>query len=229
LRRLALELSQTEDREHRRLATNLHDRIGQSLNVSLMKLGALRASASGTQFAGPLEEIHRLLDQAVDDTQSLVVELSPPVLYELGLEAALEWLAEQMQEQHGLRVEVRTQGSAGPLDPDMRGILFRMVRELLFNVVKHARAQTAEVHVCWEDEVMHIEVADDGIGFNTDGLSSSLGRSDKFGLFSIRERLDSIGGQLHINSQPGRGTQVALTAPQKRTAGKNGKRLQVPS
>ena len=98
LRTLALDLSLVQERERRRIAIDLHDHIGQNLAFSKMKLGALRESVRCTSLLEPLEEIYALVVQTIEDTRSLVFELSPPVLYELGLEAGLEWLAERVQD-----------------------------------------------------------------------------------------------------------------------------------
>ena len=211
LRSLASELTLTEERERRRLATDLHDRIGQTLAVSKIKLGALGTSAASTDFAGPLDEVRELIDQTIQDTRSLTFELSLPVLYELGFKAAMEWLAEQIQEQHGVRVELESEGQVRLSDEGLRVLLFRAVQELLVNVVKHAQAHTAKVSVREDGDSIRIEVEDDGIGFEP----SKAGRNGGFGFFSVRERLRFLGGDFDVESEPGRGTRAVLVAPLK--------------
>jgi PAS domain S-box-containing protein len=216
LRSLASQLSLTEERERRRIATALHDRVGQTLAISKMKLGALQQSVSSTSLAEPLDEIYRFIEEIIRDTKSLTFELSSPILYQLGLEAAVEWLAERTQEQHGILSYFEDDGQPKPLDDDVRVLLFQAVRELLVNVAKHAQARSVKVAMRREGGYIRIIVEDDGVGFVTLPIGSQWGRIGGFGLFSIRERLDHIGGHLEVESEPGHGTRVALVAPLKR-------------
>ena len=163
-----------------------------------------------------LAEVRDLIDGAIQDTRSLTFDLSPPVLYDMGFEAGLEWLADQAREQHGIRVAYRDDGQDKPLDEDVRVLLFRAARELLLNVVKHARASEARVSVCRDDGAVRIEIADDGVGFDASEVHHRANRSSGFGLFSIRERLDFLGGTFRIESRAGGGTRVTLAAPLKR-------------
>jgi PAS domain S-box-containing protein len=214
LRLLSSELLLTEERERRQIATELHDRIGQTLAVIQIKLAELReASASNETAAKALDDIRQYIEQTIQDTRSLTFELSPPVLYELGLEAALAWLINQILEKHGLRVELKDDGRSKPLDNGCRVIMFQSARELLFNIVKHARARSATVSVRKDGNDIRIEIEDDGIGFDSSELESSGTGSRGFGMFSIRERLSPLGGHLEIKSEPGRGTHVTLVAP----------------
>jgi signal transduction histidine kinase len=213
---LASELSLAEERERRRIATILHDRISQTLAICKIKLGALRASASSTELAEPLDEIHELIDEIIQETRSLTFEVSSPILYELGLEAAVEWLVEQIQEQHGLLSHFEDDRQPKPLDDDVRVLLFQAVRELLTNVAKHAQAHNVKVSLRREDSNIKITVEDDGNGFDTSDVVSHWSRAEGFGLFSIRERLGHFGGRLEVESKPGHGTWVTLAAPLKR-------------
>jgi signal transduction histidine kinase len=218
LRSLAAELSLAEERERRRLAAGLHDRIGQALAVCAMKMDVLQRSATSPELAQELRAIGKLTDQALQATQSLTFELSPPILYDLGLEPALDWLAEQMQQQHGLEIRVRDLGGPRPLSEEVRTVLFRAVRELLFNVVKHARAGAATVTMRRTGDGICVEVKDDGMGFDASKTSSASRKTGGFGLFNIRERLAHLGGSVTIESKPGCGTLVALIAPLLRDA-----------
>lgn len=216
LQSLASELSLAEERERRRIARDLHDRIGQTLAICKIKLGALRASASSTGLAEPLDEIHELIDEIIQETRSLTFEVSSPILYELGLEAAVEWLVEQIQEQHGLLSHFEDDRQPKPLDDDVRVLLFQAVRELLTNVAKHAQAHNVKVSLRREDSNIKITVEDDGNGFDTSDVASHWSRAEGFGLFSIRERLGHLGGRLEVESKPGHGTWATLAAPLKR-------------
>ena len=212
LRSMASELSLTEERERRRLATELHDHVGQILALAQIKLGAVRESA-GNALVGPMDEIRQLVEQTIQYTRSVTFELSPPILYDLGFEAAVEWLAEMMQEQHGLRIQV--QAAKGPklLNDEIRVLLFQAVRELLVNVIKHAQASQVRISIGREAKNMFIKVEDNGVGLPVSLDAPLAGRG--FGLFSIRERLKYMGGHLEAESEPGQGTRVTLTVPLK--------------
>jgi len=213
LRSLASELLLTEERERRRIATDLHDHIGQTLVVVQMKIDSLRPPEGAAEPDGELDRISALLDEMDEGIRSLTFELSPPVLHELGLKAGVEWLAEQLHAQHGLRLEVSDDGLPKPLGGDVRTLLFRAVRELLINVVKHARAGVTRVSLSRVGHHIHAQVIDDGAGFEPPPDSIPRGSTGGFGLFSIRERMESIGGAVQIESSPGRGTRALLIAP----------------
>ena len=223
LRSLASQLSLTEERERRRIATALHDRVGQTLAICKIKLGALQESASSTDLAEPLNETRELIEEIIRDTRSLTFDLSSPILYELGLEAAVERLAEQIQDQHDILSDVEDDRQPKPLDDDVRVLLFQAVRELLVNVVKHAQARNVKVSMRRDGSDMRITVEDDGVGFYAVPIGSRWSRSEGFGLFSIRERLDYLGGHLEVESESGHGTRATLVAPLKRSETTRGK------
>lgn len=211
LRRLAIELSLTEERERRAIAADLHDHIGQTLATAKIKLGTL-AGGRG------VEEVRALVDEALRYTRSLTFELSSPLLYELGLGPAVESLAEQMEKKHGLRMEVHDEGCAGPMDDAVKVVLYKAVRELLMNAVKHACARRASVRIRQGEGSVEIVVEDDGIGFSQEAAAATA-RAGGFGLFSIREGLRHCGGGFSIRSSGGRGTQAVLRVPLKAVRG----------
>jgi signal transduction histidine kinase len=213
LRFLASQLSVIEERERRRLATDLHDSIGQTLAMAKLKMDALRSQATSAVFAHDLDDICKFLDRALQDTRSLTFELSPPVLYELGIEAALESLVERMQKVHGIQIKLLDHGGRKVLGEDTAVFCFRAVQELLINVVKHARAGKVEVSVGRDRGRIRILVADDGIGCGAAKVVSGEAWKGGFGLFSIRERLQHLGGSLKIDSKSGQGTRVTLLVP----------------
>ena len=213
LRSLASDLSLAEERERRRIATMLHDHIGQILAISKIKLGALLQSAAKDDNLAQLEEVREHVGQAIQYTRSLTFELSPPILYDLGLESALEWLTEQIKEQHGINCEFETDNKPKPVRDEIRIVLFSAVRELLMNVAKHALAQTAKVTIRRVNENIIVHVADNGTGFTVSKMNFYLDENKGFGLFSIRERLRHLSGQMDVRSAKGRGTRVILTAP----------------
>ena len=216
LRSLASELSLTEQRERRRLATDLHDSIGQVLAISKIKLDALRSTAPLSPVAGDLDEVRELIGEAIEQTRSLTFDLSPPVLYELGLSAAVEAFVEKIQKLHGIQVNFTDDSQPKPLSEDTRVLLFRAVQELLINSIKHGRANNARISTQRDGDRIRIEVEDDGIGFDVSEIDSHAKNADKFGFFSIRERLHHLGGRFEIFSKPGQGTHATLVASLKR-------------
>jgi PAS domain S-box-containing protein len=213
LRSLTSELSLTEERERRRIATDLHDYIGQKLATSKIKLGLLQKSASSKIFAKELKEIRQLIEMSIKSARSLIFELSPPTLYDLGLESALEWLTEQTYKQHGISCSFWDDKRSKPLDEDVRVFLFQAVRELLVNIAKHGEASNAEVSIRKDGNNIRIDIADDGVGFDTAKIGLYGDENGGFGLFNIRERLDYFGGSFKIESKVGQGTSVSLVAP----------------
>ncbi|NLG51641.1 MAG: response regulator, partial [Chloroflexi bacterium] len=212
LRILAAELTQAEQRERRRLAQMLHDDLQQLLAAAKLRVGAVQLRG-GKANQDVLQRISELLDQSVQLTRSLTVELSPPVI-DLGLAAALHWLEDWMQEKHGLTVEIDADERVHVASEDVRMFLFQAVRELLFNVVKHAGIRHATVEVApTPDQQVRVVVADQGIGFDPTQRQHDKTLSGGYGVFSIQERLVALGGRLEIESAPGVGTRIVLYAP----------------
>lgn len=216
LQSLASELSLTEERERRHIATDLHDHIGQCLAISQIKLKALREKVASSDFAQPFKEIQQLINQAIQYTRSLMFELSPPMLYELGLESAVEWLIEETGKRHGVTTSFQDDKYPKPLDDEVRLVLFQGVRELLVNTSKHGQANNMQVSIQKDGHNIRIDVEDDGVGFDTSKTTSYENKTGGFGLFNLRERLAYLGGSLQIGSEPGKGTRATLVAPLKR-------------
>jgi PAS domain S-box-containing protein len=220
LRGLAAEITRVEERERRAIAAQLHDQLGATLSMGKVKLGSLRQEAQGTPLAAGIEAVHALVGEAVRETRELTWELSPPVLYQLGLEAAIEWLGESFEERHGLAFRFVREGTRRDLGEERRFLVFAAVRELLLNVVKHAGADGASVRLRWLESGVEVEVSDDGRGFEEAAPAPDESRS--FGLFSIQERFDDLGGSVSIRSVPGEGTTVTLVLPYRAEAGEEG-------
>lgn len=214
LRSLATELSLAEERGRRRIAMYLHDHIGHSLAMCKIKLGLLQKSLPPIHHDGQLEEIKGVIEQVIQGVRSLTSDLSPPVLYEIGLAAAVEWLAENVSKQYGIQVTVKNTRQFKKLDGDLQILLFQSVRELLTNILKHAQAQKVKIYIRKDKEnKIRIEVKDDGVGFDTARLTSNITKNGGFGLFNIRERFNNLGGHCDIQSQPGCGTRITIIAP----------------
>lgn len=213
LRALAAGISLSEARDRRRLATDLHDHIGQTLAVAQIKLGEFKEWAAAAAMTESLGEVRQLVDQAIQSSRALIFDLSPPILYDLGFEAAVEWFGDYLGEHHGLKVAVKPDGHYQPLNHETLVLLFQMVRELMLNAARHARAYQVEVSIRRDGEFLLVQVADDGVGFDPDRLAAPREKPRGFGLFSVRERVAGLGGSLRIDSRPGRGTQVSLAVP----------------
>jgi len=220
LRGLAAELTRVEERERRTIAAQLHDQLGATLSMGKVRLGALRQQAQGTPLAAEVEAVHALVGEAVRETRALTWELSPPILYQLGLESALEWLGESFEERHGVAFRFEREGETRDLGEERRFLVFSAVRELLLNVVKHAAAGSAVVTLRWRDAEVEATVSDDGKGLEAASAPPDERRS--FGLFSIQERFDDLGGRVSVRSAPGEGTTVTLVLPYRAEAAEEG-------
>jgi CheY-like chemotaxis protein/two-component sensor histidine kinase len=194
------------------MAKLLHDHLQQLLVAAKYRVAILgRTGDDVLQQAS--REVADLLDESIAASRSLTTELSPPILHEGGLNDGLEWLARQMTDKHGLFVELTLETASPPLAEDVKVLLFESVRELLFNAVKHSRSRSASVSSRLIDGQLQVLVSDQGVGFHPDAIPPAGEAGGGFGLLSIRERLALIGGQLEIDSAPGKGSRFLLTAP----------------
>lgn len=213
LRALAAELAIAEERERRRIASGLHDQVGQMLGIAKIKLGEALAAGPVEKVAGPLAESRRLVDRAIREIRSLSFELSSPVLQELGLEAALASLAESMESRHGIPCVFEAERPSPEISEERAVLVVSAVRELLWNIVKHARARRARITMGPARERLRIAVHDDGIGFDASSALESPYREGGLGLFAVSQRMVYLGGTLEIRSTPDRGTRIVLTVP----------------
>lgn len=213
LKALAAELARAEETERSRIALELHDAVGQRLAHMRMALASLEKAPQKAPRA--IEDLRGSLDTVIQQIRSLTFRISPPVLRLVGLEAAVESLCEKFQEDYGIRFIFTRFGASRAFPEDLKGGLYRMVRELLFNAVKHAGAETVYVSVNSTEERVEISVEDNGRGFDTAELYQKEGKRNCLGLFSIRERMEYLGGSMEIDSQPGRGTCLHLSLPLK--------------
>lgn len=211
LRSLTSQLLMAEERERRRIAVELHDHIGQTLAVIKMNLDTLQGSSTASDLAKSLEPIRKLTNEAIQQTRTLMTELSPPVLYDLGFIEAMQWLTEQIQTKYGITVFLQNDHKFREIDQDIRILLFQVIRELLMNIVRHAKASKALVSLRQTGKNIHVMVKDDGIGFDVARVGNTASQNEGFGLFSIQERLRHLGGSFEIETKPGWGTCIKLT------------------
>ena len=218
LRDLASQLVAAEDSERRRLAGVLHDGVGQKLYAAKVRLGAISLAEERGRPAPGFDEVLRLLDETIEHTRDLTQELFPQILYQAGLVAGLEWLADQHRRLHGTAVEFTASRPRVEVADDVAITLFQATRELLHNVAKHARADSVQIGIALRCHEVEITVADDGVGLDPDILETYGEKHMSFGLFNIRERLEHVGGRLEIHPRRGGGTKAVVIAPARPTA-----------
>ena len=217
LKALASQLTLAEEEERRRIATDLHDDIGQTLAMTRLQLAAaIRAcDCTGSKHHGMLEEISATLLKAIQDTRQLIFELGSAAIHEIGLGAAIaEWVEEKMKNlDDEIDFDLVDNLTGDMLEEDQRVILFRNIRELLTNIIKHARARKVKIVLESVDHEIHITVQDDGIGFNPELISGEFNQEGGYGIFSIEERMADLGGRLEIDSAPHKGCSITMSLP----------------
>lgn len=216
LRALTVRLIETEEEERLRISRFVHDMIIQNLSLSRIKLAGLVARLEGIDRGGEseiLRQVQSLLDDTIDQSRSVMSDLTPPLLYEVGLSAALEELAAKFESQHGNAILVVDEGFPLDLSNPLRGLLFQSTRELIWNALKHAGPCTIRVRLGADDTTLRVVVEDDGRGFNPAVLDIHTAEAASFGLFNVRERLFGLGGNLDIRTREGDGTTASLTLP----------------
>lgn len=206
LRTLAADLAVTEERERREIAADLHDRIGQALQISKLLVSRACAAEDVDEAREILGQAEALLASAIQDTRTLIFEISPPVLYDIGLEAAFEWLAENVTSGPAV-VTYSDEGSGPPLQDTMRALVYRMTRELLMNSIKHGHATRIDITTAAVDGQLRIEVRDDGRGFDIETSPAN------FGLRNLREQVVGLGGRFELLSRPEHGTVARIWVP----------------
>jgi PAS domain S-box-containing protein len=214
LRALAVELSQAEQRERKRIANILHDHIQQLLVGARLQLNLVHQDTVSVKEKAKLKEIDSILHEIIQASRSLTIELSPPALQAAGLIGGLSWLAEHMAEMHHFTVHLQIDRSAEPETEEKRFLLFECTRELLFNTFKHSGVHEAEVTLLrMKNNQVRIMVQDNGRGFDEGWLKNHGPNDLTFGLFSIQHRLAHLGGRMKIQTAPGQGSLVSLFLP----------------
>lgn len=212
LKKLNLEISRIEEHERRRIAENLHDSLGQTLSLAYLKLSAIDGREFQTGTREKIDEIFNLLNKAIGESRELTYDLSPPILYELGLLSTFKWRLEQIEHLH----KIPTRLIEGKINLNFKNeiaiFIYRIVNELLQNVLKHARATEIILEISQKGKKSLFVVRDNGVGFNKEKRDRRQ-ISGGFGLLSIKERLDSFNGRLYLKSEPGNGTTATIEIP----------------
>jgi len=215
LRILTYQLNRAEEQERHRLARVLHDHLGQLLDLSVIKLDQMKKEKSLDNLPKRIGKLKEIILMANQYTRELVNELKPPPLYEKeDIVGLLHWLAQRMKK-YGLEIRLEDDGKPKSLSEEEHKILYQSVRELFFNIVKHADVNEAKLTLRKQNNQIQIIVDDDGKGFDLKGEKLSPTDKGGFGLFNINERIDMLGGRLVIDSEPGKGTQAILNLPLK--------------
>jgi two-component system, NarL family, sensor kinase len=211
--RLLAEVARAHEEERKRIALLIHDGPAQTLFAALRNLEAGRALAADGPpgLVDALSELERTIRQAIDETRALMVDLRPPTLDEMGLEAALQGFARQFEQRTGIRTQVVCRNLEERLPPMVEGCFYRIAQEALTNVWKHAEATQARITVELEERFCSLEIEDSGKGFDPE--AASVRERHHIGLSSLRDRAELIGGRLTVSSAPGEGTVVRVSVP----------------
>ncbi len=213
LRSMTSELNLAVEKERRRIAVDLHDHLGQSLAMARIKLSGMKNEPLPEKTIEDIVETEKYVIDAIKNSRTLTYELSPPVLFELGLAAAINWKLEQLNSKYQLETNLEVEDEVPELNEDLLILMFRAVGELLNNIVKHANATTVSVRMNFKGKFLNISVSDNGKGFETKGVDTKFNKKAGIGLFSIRERLEYFDGKMYIDSALEKGSRVYLSVP----------------
>ncbi|MBV6417702.1 MAG: hypothetical protein CMLOHMNK_02456 [Steroidobacteraceae bacterium] len=213
LRALATELTLTEDRARRKIAADLHDGLAQSLVGLQMHVAAIRTAAEQGRPLPDVSTLELTISESTAQVRALMTDLTPPGLHDQGIVTGMSWLADEFAKRQRVRVDFGDDGVPKPLAEATAVLVFQAARQLLQNVARHAQSTTVTIRTTVTGGRFELAVSDSGVGFNVSDLTFLPTRQGGFGLYSIRERLSIIGGTLEIDSTPGRGTRVRITAP----------------
>lgn len=206
LRQLASELTLAEEHERKRIAQLLHDGVCQNLLACRMKL-----ESSDSIPRDEIKDTLAILEETFNATRSLTMQISPPQLYELGLCAAVEWLCETILADNNISATFKIHGTEPEMSEQLRIVLFLVIRELLWNIIKHASARKVDISFSFSDDDVIVDIYDDGIGIEVPTEETATAKG--FGLFSIRERISYLGGSVEIRPGENKGTHAHVQAP----------------
>ena len=207
LRTLNSEITLVEERERRRIAENLHDSLGQTLSLAYMNLTSVNDKECSPKIKKTIDFTAKLLNKAVEESRALTYDLSPPILYELGFIPAVQWKLEQFGKNQKIKTCFDLKNETPELKRENTIFLYRIIVELLNNIIKHAKATEVKINISSDEQVFKLTVSDNGVGIDTAKIKSSPGKTGGFGLFSITERLESINGTFNIG--PGENGTIA--------------------
>jgi len=215
LKQLSIRMSTSEETQRRELASQLHEGVSQELFVAQLKLNALEKSLDNPEYSRQLDEVKAQIVKSIREIRDITYDLSPPVLYDLGLKEAVESLATSIEAKYCLTVKSRFSGNLDHLDDDMKIIIYRIIKEIIHNSIKHAQADCINIIIDNTNNHLRVDVSDNGVGFDPGSVANGYYTGDGFGLFDIREKINHLNGHLTIHSTPGSGTRIGLKVPLK--------------
>lgn len=216
LKRLSIRQSMVEEGQRRSMASHLHETIGQELFVLLLQFNALEKSIDNPALVPPLKQARGQLLKIIKETKNLTFDLSPPVLYDFGFQEAITTLADTIKVKHNIEVRTNFEGEMDTFEDEIKVIIYRNLKELVHNTIKHADAQNITISFKNSESRLWVQLSDDGVGFDAANYKSKTSSHEGFGLFDINEKLNHLGGSLIIDSAPGKGTSISMQVPLKR-------------
>ncbi|MFB3917004.1 MAG: GAF domain-containing protein [Terriglobales bacterium] len=204
-------LLKAQEDERKRISRELHDETGQALMVIRLYLGMLESTLSGRSAKSKVRETVSVVDRTIEGIRRIIGRLSPLLLQELGLVAAIRKEAKDLAKGTGVKARVAISENVGRLGPDIEAALYRVVQEALHNVAKHAQAKLVNIQMTRINGSVQLLVEDDGVGMSLARSSARAGQT--FGLAGMRERLAILGGTLRVTSSKGHGTRLEITVP----------------
>jgi two-component system sensor histidine kinase UhpB len=210
-RALATRILSAQEAERVRVSRELHDETGQALTLLLVRLQLIQDMTVDPAIRRELAELRSLVVDTLDGVRRLAVQLGPSVLEDLGLVAALEWLADRVRGETELTVRLRAECDDEAIPATVAIAIFRVAQEALTNVVRHARASTADLILHTFDGVIELIVSDDGVGFDVGAARARP--ADSVGLFGMAERVALVGGTIEFISRKNAGTRIEIRVP----------------
>jgi signal transduction histidine kinase len=210
---LSIELSKSEESQRRHLASQLHESVSQDLFATQLKLSRLEQAIGDPEHSRQLEDVKKQIVKSIKDIRGITYDLSPPVLYDLGLKEAVESLAKSIESKYRFPVKARFNGTLENINDEIKIITYRVIKEIVQNSIKHARASFVDIIIDNKNNVLLVDIKDNGVGFDVDVMTGSQKTSHGFGLFDVREKINHLGGQVTIYSKPGSGTRINLSIP----------------
>ena len=210
---LSNELTMAEEKVRRRLAISVHDKLGQSLALANIKINELYKQTKNSEQKKIIDEIVAFVEESINESRNISYELSPPVLYEMGLVPAISWKLDDIEKGNKIKTSLIDQSKSYEPEENVKIILYRTLNELLQNVLKHSKADNVNISFKLLANDYIITVTDNGIGFDLNTTRDKAVSQKKFGLFSIIERIKYIGGRVEIEATPRKGTKIIIKIP----------------
>jgi PAS domain S-box-containing protein len=213
LQKLTSEISMIEEKQKKEIAANIHDHLSQSLVISKMRIEDLQKTENLEHVQEDLTFIKNHISGALENSRKITYDLSPPVLYQLGLIDAIDWYVDESKDKYGIDFEFNTNVSSLQLTEFNSILLFRCIQEAFTNTIKYAEATAVTIDLTKDDDTITVEIVDNGNGFDTSKLNNSVSSSSGFGLFAVRERIRNMNGELDISSKINVGTKIKICVP----------------